>query len=93
MRSDYIEKIDNMGGMLRAIETGYVQREIQEAAYEYQKAVESNDAIIVGVNNFQTNATAPIPILRIDEQIERETDRTPSGPPCQSRCRKSGRIP
>ena len=69
---DYIEKIDNMGGMLRAIETGYVQREIQEAAYEYQKAVESNDAIIVGVNNFQTNATAPIPILRIDEQIERE---------------------
>ena len=45
---DYIEKIDAMGGMLRAIETGYVQNEIQEAAYEYQKAVETGDAIVVG---------------------------------------------
>src|SRR5438093_6942518 len=47
---DYIEKIDAMGGMLRAIETGYVQREIQDAAYEYQRAVEKRDAIVVGVN-------------------------------------------
>lgn len=68
---DYIAKIDDLGGMLRAIETGYVQREIQEAAYEYQKAVESSDAIVVGVNKFQTDETEPIPILRIDEQIER----------------------
>jgi methylmalonyl-CoA mutase N-terminal domain/subunit len=68
---DYIEKIDDIGGMLRAIETGYVQREIQEAAYEYQKAIESNDAIVVGVNRFQTDETEHIPILRIDEQLER----------------------
>lgn len=68
---EYIEKIDNLGGMLRAIETGYVQREIQEAAYEYQKAVETKDAVVVGVNKFQTDDTEPIPILRIDEQIER----------------------
>jgi methylmalonyl-CoA mutase, N-terminal domain len=71
LASDYVEKIDQLGGMLRAIETGYVQREIQEAAYEYQKAVESSDAIVVGVNKFQTDDTEPIPILRVDEQIER----------------------
>ncbi|MFN0279160.1 MAG: methylmalonyl-CoA mutase [Pyrinomonadaceae bacterium] len=68
---DYIEKIDTMGGMLRAIETGYVQNEIQEAAYEYQKAVESEDAIVVGVNKFQAEEES-IPVLRIDEQIERD---------------------
>jgi methylmalonyl-CoA mutase N-terminal domain/subunit len=68
---DYIDKIDAMGGMLRAIETGYVQNEIQEAAYEYQKAVETGDAIVVGVNKFQAEEEQ-IPVLRIDEQIERD---------------------
>ena len=68
---DYIEKIDAMGGMLRAIETGYVQNEIQEAAYEYQLDVEKGDAIVVGVNKFQTDEKQ-IPIMRIDEQIERD---------------------
>jgi methylmalonyl-CoA mutase N-terminal domain/subunit len=68
---EYIEKIDAMGGMLRAIETGYVQQEIQDAAYEYQRAVETKDAIVVGVNKFQASEV-PIPILRIDEQIERD---------------------
>ena len=67
----YIEKIDAMGGMLRAIETGYVQGEIQEAAYQYQRAVETGDAVVVGVNSFQTDE-ASIPVLRIDERIERE---------------------
>ena len=67
---DYIEKIDAMGGMLRAIESGYVQREIQEAAYEYQKAVESQNAIVVGVNKFQVDEDSQIPIQRIDPQIE-----------------------
>jgi methylmalonyl-CoA mutase N-terminal domain/subunit len=67
---DYIEKIDAMGGMLRAIEAGYVQREIQEAAYEYQKAVEAQDAIVVGVNKFQIDEDSQIPIQRIDPQIE-----------------------
>ncbi len=68
---DYIEKIDAMGGMLRAIETGYVQNEIQDAAYDYQRAVEKNDAIVVGVNKFQAEEE-PIPVMRIDEKIERD---------------------
>jgi methylmalonyl-CoA mutase N-terminal domain/subunit len=58
--------------MLAAIESGYVQKEIQEAAYVYQKAVESGDAIVVGVNSFQSGIEEPIPILTIDERIERE---------------------
>ena len=68
---DYIEKIDAMGGMLRAIELGYVQNEIQEAAYEYQRAVETDDAIVVGVNKFQSDEGS-IPVMRIDEKIERD---------------------
>jgi methylmalonyl-CoA mutase N-terminal domain/subunit len=67
---DYIERIDAMGGMLRAIESGYVQREIQEAAYEYQKAVENQNAIVVGMNKFQIDEDSHIPIQRIDPQIE-----------------------
>ncbi|MGD9590437.1 MAG: methylmalonyl-CoA mutase [Pyrinomonadaceae bacterium] len=70
--AEYIAKIDDMGGMLRAIETGYVQREIQDAAYAYQRAVETEDAIVVGVNRFRSEETEPIPILRVDEQIERD---------------------
>ena len=69
---EYIEKIDAMGGMLRAIETGYVQREIQEAAYEYQRAVERQDAIVVGVNKFRIEEPDTIPILTIDERVERD---------------------
>jgi methylmalonyl-CoA mutase N-terminal domain/subunit len=69
---EYIEKIDAMGGMLRAIEAGYVQNEIQEAAYAYQRSVESGDAVVVGVNRFQAEEEVPIPILRIDEKIERD---------------------
>jgi methylmalonyl-CoA mutase N-terminal domain/subunit len=69
---DYIEKIDSIGGMLRAIETGYPQGEIQEAAYNYQRAVERQDAIVVGVNRFQTDEEVQIPILRVDERVERE---------------------
>lgn len=69
--AEYIEKIDAMGGMLRAIEKGYVQQEIQDAAYEYQRAVETHNAIVVGVNKFEAKEE-PIPVLRIDEQIERD---------------------
>jgi methylmalonyl-CoA mutase, N-terminal domain len=69
--AEYIQKIDEMGGMLRAIETGYVQREIQEAAFQYQKAVEQENAIVVGVNRFQTAETETIPILKVDERVER----------------------
>ncbi len=67
----YIEKIDAMGGMLKAIENGYPQREIQEAAYDYQRAVETKTAVVVGVNKFQIQEDETIPIMKVDEKIER----------------------
>jgi methylmalonyl-CoA mutase, N-terminal domain len=68
----YIEKIDSLGGMLRAIEGGFVQTEIQKAAYEYQRAVETKEQVVVGVNDFIAEEERGIPTLRIDPQIERE---------------------
>ena len=68
----YIEKIDSLGGMLRAIESGFVQGEIQKAAYEYQRAVEAKEQVVVGVNEFVAEEERAIPTLRIDPQIERE---------------------
>jgi methylmalonyl-CoA mutase N-terminal domain/subunit len=68
---EYLEKIEAMGGMLRAIETGYVQREIQESAYRYQRAIETREEIVVGVNRFQIDAEPSMPLLKIDEQLER----------------------
>jgi methylmalonyl-CoA mutase N-terminal domain/subunit len=67
---EYIGKVDAMGGMLRAIETGYVQAEIQRAAYEYQIAVERKERVVVGVNRYTSNEQRPIPLLRIDPAIE-----------------------
>jgi methylmalonyl-CoA mutase, N-terminal domain len=58
--------------MLRAIETGYVQREIQKAAYQYQQSVERKERIVVGVNRYHTERQEPVPVLRIDPAIERE---------------------
>ncbi len=66
----YIEKIDATGGMLKAIESGYVQGEIQKAAYEYQRSVERHEQIVVGVNEFVAEQERAIPTLRIDPQIE-----------------------
>jgi methylmalonyl-CoA mutase, N-terminal domain len=68
----YIEKIDSLGGMLRAIESGFVQTEIQKAAYDYQRAVEAKEQVVVGVNDFVAEEERGIPTLRIDPQIERE---------------------
>jgi len=68
----YIEKIDGLGGMLRAIESGFVQMEIQKAAYEYQRAVETKEQVVVGVNDFIAEEERGIPTLRVDPQIERE---------------------
>jgi len=68
---EYLSKIDGMGGVLRAIETGYIQREIQQAAYDYQKAVESGEQVVVGVNRHTGEETALPPILRIDLEVER----------------------
>jgi len=67
----YIEKIDSMGGMLRAIEAGFVQGEIQKAAYDFQRAVEKKEQIVVGVNDFAAEDSRTIPTLRIDAEIER----------------------
>jgi methylmalonyl-CoA mutase, N-terminal domain len=69
---DYLEKIEAMGGMLKAIERGYVQQEIQNAAYEYQQAVDQQDAVVVGVNRFQMQGEdeKAVPIQRIDPALE-----------------------
>jgi methylmalonyl-CoA mutase N-terminal domain/subunit len=67
---DYFRKIDAMGGMVAAIERGFPQREIQDSAYQYQKAVERGDQIIVGVNKYaMTDEPAEVPILVIDESV------------------------
>jgi len=67
----YLEKIGAMGGMLRAIEKGFVQQEIQNAAYEFQQAVDKKEAIVVGVNEFAIEEEKEINIQRIDERLER----------------------
>ncbi|MBI3895777.1 MAG: methylmalonyl-CoA mutase [Acidobacteria bacterium] len=68
----YLDRIAAMGGMLRAIETGFVQKEIQEAAFRYQKAVEQEEQIVVGVNRFQSPEEPPYPVLRVDPALETE---------------------
>ncbi len=67
---DYLDKIDAMGGMLKAIERGYVQQEIQNAAYEYQQAVDRLEAVVVGVNRFHAEQEHAVPIQRIDPALE-----------------------
>lgn len=66
---DYFRKIDSMGGMVAAIEKGFPQREIQDSAYQYQKAVERGDQVIVGVNKYSMDDEAQIPTLVIDESV------------------------
>ncbi|MGH9412980.1 MAG: methylmalonyl-CoA mutase family protein, partial [Terriglobales bacterium] len=72
----YLEKIEAWGGplegMLQAIESGYVQREIQNAAYEQQQRLENGEAVVVGVNRFQQQEAAPTPVLRIAAEVERK---------------------
>jgi methylmalonyl-CoA mutase N-terminal domain/subunit len=66
---DYIEKIDKMGGSPRAIEQGFIQREIEKSAYEYQMAVEKNKRVVVGINKFQAGEEPPFSILRVDPRV------------------------
>jgi methylmalonyl-CoA mutase N-terminal domain/subunit len=68
---EYIARIDALGGVLRGIETGYVQGEIQKAAYDYQRAVERGEQIVVGVNQYVAEKETPIPTMRVDPELER----------------------
>jgi methylmalonyl-CoA mutase N-terminal domain/subunit len=67
---DYLEKIDAMGGMLKAIERGYIQQEIQNAAYEFQRQVDHDEAVVVGVNRYTVDEEKAVPIQRIDPGLE-----------------------
>ena len=72
----YIEKIDRMGGMVRAIEEGYPQREIHNSAYDYQLDVEREEEIVVGVNRFQIEESVPENLLRVDPEVgEKQRER------------------
>jgi methylmalonyl-CoA mutase N-terminal domain/subunit len=68
----YLEKIAALGGMIKALERGYAQQEIQNAAYEYQQQVDREQAVVVGVNRFAVDEEKTIPIQRIDEALERK---------------------
>jgi methylmalonyl-CoA mutase, N-terminal domain len=68
---EHLRRIDGMGGMTRAVEEGYPQREIAESAYRYQREIESGERTVVGVNALRTEGEDPIPILRIDETVAR----------------------
>ncbi len=67
-----IKTIDDMGGSVTAIENGFMQNKIADSAYAYQKNIESKEKIIVGVNEFISESSTPIPILKIDEKIRQE---------------------
>jgi methylmalonyl-CoA mutase N-terminal domain/subunit len=67
----YLAKIDAMGGTLRAIELGYIQQEIQNAAYDFQQSVDRLEQVVVGVNRFQSEVEKSVPVQRIDEALER----------------------
>jgi methylmalonyl-CoA mutase N-terminal domain/subunit len=67
---EYFRRIEDLGGMIRAIEKGFPQREIADAAYAYQQAIERGEKVIVGVNRFTEDEEVPIPILTIDREAE-----------------------
>ena len=67
----YLDKIDEMGGALGAIESGYIQREIQDSAYKCQRAIENKEQIIVGVNEFTIEEEEPLAVLRVDPEVGR----------------------
>ena len=78
--AEYLGKIEVLGGMLKAVERGFVQHEIQNAAYEYQQAVDEERAIVVGVNRFEVEEEKSIPIQRIDPSLEpKQVERGKAG--------------
>jgi methylmalonyl-CoA mutase, N-terminal domain len=68
---EYFDRIDALGGMVDAIEKGFPQKEIHDAAYTYQKAIERKEKVVVGVNDFLTEEKRPIELLAIDESVAR----------------------
>ena len=80
---EYFARIDELGGMVEAIETGFPQREIADAAFRYQREVDERRRIVVGVNDFTLDDEEQIPTLRIDPELERKQtqrlERTKAG--------------
>jgi methylmalonyl-CoA mutase N-terminal domain/subunit len=75
--TELIERIDELGGAVEAIEQGFVQREIEDAAFRFQQAVERGDAVVVGVNRYEEHEAAPIELHRLDPEAERgQIERT-----------------
>ncbi len=72
LANELIERVDSMGGMAKAIEAGFPQRCIQKSAYDYQRKVEEEEEIVVGVNSFKSSEEPKVPILKIDDQGERD---------------------
>ena len=68
---EYLKRIEEAGGTLRAIETGYIQKQIQNAAYDYQRGIESGQRVVVGVNRFQKEEERVVPTFRLDPSLER----------------------
>ncbi|HYR91083.1 MAG TPA: methylmalonyl-CoA mutase family protein [Terriglobia bacterium] len=68
--TEYLDKVDSLGGMLAAIESGFIQSEIHNSAYEYQESIEKRNQIIVGVNEFRMDEETPIPIHKADPALE-----------------------
>ncbi len=68
----YISKIDDMGGVVKAIEGGYIQKEIQDSSYKYQLSVETKDRIVVGVNKYTMQETAKGELLRVNPEVEKK---------------------
>jgi methylmalonyl-CoA mutase N-terminal domain/subunit len=66
---EYINKIDELGGAARAIEKGYIQKEIQDSAYNYQKEIENGERVVVGMNKFQIKEESPKGLLRVDPAV------------------------
>ena len=69
---EYIERIDAMGGTLRVIESGYMQGEVQNAAYEAQRKMERGESVVVGVNRFQAEREQAIPMFRLSPEVEQQ---------------------
>jgi methylmalonyl-CoA mutase N-terminal domain/subunit len=73
---EYIDKIDKLGGAVEAISRGFQQKEIQDSAYAYQRAIETNEMVIVGVNKFMVEEPPPSGLLRVKEEVERSQKKS-----------------